>query len=192
MPPIDPRSLIQMISFEDQANVNQVAGFTRSTTWLQNVTWLDAPLIVTPAATKTAVIAAPNAADYQSLQDAIAWNSTHAMTPLSTKLPKAVEKIFFLKAGGQFINQIYLDWNIGVTSTDVQFSFRDNSVTSGDFTNSATGTIPVFAFPNTSTYGGIGRLLQVSLLARGRYMVGMRIVDNSGNWSLYDMQWIVL
>ena len=108
------------------------------------------------------------------------------------KLPKAVEKIMFLKAGEAFVNNIFLDWSAGVTSTDVLFSFRDNSVTSGDFTDAAAGTIPVFAFPSSATYGGTSRRMQITLRRAGRYTVGLRIFDSAGNWSLYEMDWIVM
>ncbi len=112
------------------------------------------------------------------------------MTAQNNQLPIAVQKIMFLKAGTAFVNNIFLDWSPTVTSTDVQLSFRDNSTTSGDFQNSATATVPVFAFSG-ATFGGTARMLQVTLLRTGRFQMCLRIIDNSGNYSMYEMDWIV-
>ncbi len=188
---MDPRTIIQAIAFEDQGGTMQNGAFTRSATWLQNVVWADAPMIVTPFATVPPAVTVPNTQDFISQQIAIAWNASHAMTATNTKLPKAVEKIMYLKAGAAFVNNIFLDWAGVITSTDIQFSFRDNSATSGDFTNSASGTIPVFTFP-TVVFGGTSRRLTVTLLRAGRFSVGIRIFDSAGNWSLYEMDWIVM
>ncbi len=191
METMDPRTFIQTLTFQDQAGTVQPSSFQRSPTWLQNVTWIDPPMIVTPFATAVPTITVQNAQDYESQQIANRWNSSHAMTATSTKLPRSVEKIMFLKAGAAFLNTLYLDWTVGVTSTDIQFSLNMNSVTSGDFTNSASGTIPVFAF-KSATYGGTARSLNVTILRPGRYDVAIRIIDNSGNSSMYEMFWIVL
>ncbi|MDP4198492.1 MAG: hypothetical protein Q8922_00860 [Bacteroidota bacterium] len=113
------------------------------------------------------------------------------MTTNNPQLPLVVEGLMYLKSG-PFTNNIFLDFTGGATSTDVQLGFRDNSYTSGDFTAGATGTIPVFAFPGAPvTYGGTGHILSVTLLKPGRYSMGIRIVDNVGNYSLFPMEWIV-
>ncbi len=148
-------------------------------------------MAVTPSATANAHLFVPNVADFASVAIAAAWNTSHAMTSINTKLPLCVENIMFLKAGGAFVNYIYLDWLGGLTSTDVQFSFRDNSLTDGDFANSATGTIPAFTF-GSSTFGGTSRSLQVTLLQPGDYNVALRIYDSALNYSMYAMHWIVL
>ncbi len=192
MPTLDPRSIVSFISFEDNAGSDQAGVFQRSATWLQNVSWVDAPMIVSPLTPLTTPnLIVPNPQDFQSVQVANLWNSSQAMTSINTRLPKAVEKIMFLKAGLPFINNLYLDWTPGVTSTDVQFSFRDNSLTPGDFLDSTSGTIPAFVFPGTATYGLTARRLRVTLRRRGQFNVGLRILDNSGNYSLYEMIWIV-
>jgi hypothetical protein len=191
-PTQDPRSLIGMISFEDQANAAQAGTFTRSTNWLQAAIWVAPPMKVTPRATlTTAFIIAANPNDFASAEFAAAWNAAHAMTSINPQLPLVAEGLMYLKAG-PFMNMVYLDITGGTTSTDVQISFRDNSYTSGDFTNGAAGTIPVFAFPTTTTYGGTGRALTVTLLKPGRYSMGIRIVDNAGNYSMFPMEWVVV
>jgi hypothetical protein len=114
------------------------------------------------------------------------------MVSPNSKLPLAVKKIVFLKAGMSFDNTIYLDWIGGATSSDVQISFRDNSVTSGNL-DAAGGapTIPVFQFLPTLTYGGTGKKLVVTVLRPGRYTVCLRVLDNGGNYSMFEMEWVI-
>ncbi|MDP4200941.1 MAG: hypothetical protein Q8922_11545 [Bacteroidota bacterium] len=192
MPTMDPRAIVQTISLEDNAGVQQAATFTRSTLWLHAGVWANPPLIVTQSPSVIGSVSVPNTYDYDSIEQAAAWNSLHLMTAPSTGFPLAVEKIMFLKAGSAFLNHIPLDWTGGTTAHDIQFSFRDNSVTSGDFTAGSNGTIPAFAFPTAPTYGGTARDLQVTVLRTGRFSVALRILDIAGNWSLYEMDWIVL
>ncbi len=193
MPPMDPRSIVQTISLQDQGGTMRPASFARSVSWLHAApTWANPPLIVTPFSTAVPNVTVPNTNDFGSVEAAAAWNSLHAMTSTSIFVPIAVEKIMFLKAGTAFVNNIFLDFIGGVTSQDILFSFRDNSVTSGDFTGGGAGTIPVFAFPTAPTYGGTSRNLQVTLLRPGRYSVALRIFDSAPNWSIYEMDWIVL
>jgi hypothetical protein len=113
------------------------------------------------------------------------------MTSISTQLPLAVNALMILKASPKFLNNVFFDFLGGATSTDIPFSFKDNSLTSGDFTNAATGTIPSYSFGST-TFGGTGKMLTVSILTPGRYSVALRIVDNAGGYSLFPMEWIVL
>ena len=187
MPPMDPRSIISSVLFENNASSQSAGTFARSSSWLHASTWVNPPLIVSQT---TSFVICPNVQDFASVEDANTWNGLHLMTAQNNQLPIAVQKIMFLKAGTAFVNNIFLDWSVGVTSTDVQLSFRDNSSTSGDFQNSATATIPVFAFTG-ATFGGIARNLQVTLLRTGRFTVALRIIDNSGNYSMYEMDWIV-
>ncbi|MDP4198704.1 MAG: hypothetical protein Q8902_03940 [Bacteroidota bacterium] len=192
MPPMDPRSIVQTISFEDQAGTMRAASFARSTTWLHAVPWANPPLIVTNFATAVPNVTVPNTNDFDSVEAAAAWNSLHAMTATTPLFPIAVEKIMFLKAGTAFVNNIYLDFSAGITSQDILFSFSENSLTSGDFTGGGAGTIPVFAFPTAPTYGGTARNLQITLLRTGRFKVAFRILDSAANYSTYEMEWIVL
>ena len=193
MQPMVRRGIISFLSFENQAGANQVATFQRSSTWLKTIAWINPPMIVTlPGTGTTGTIVAANIYDYDSVVAANAWNSTHAMTaPNSNMLPFSVQNKMFLKADPRFINNLYLDFTGGATSTDIQFSMRDNSTISGMFEDAALGTVPVFTLPS-STYGGTGRNLQVSLLRTGRLSVAFRIIDNGGNYSMFEMDWIGL
>lgn len=192
MSPIDPRGIIQYAAFENQAGATQIANFARSSNFLQAVTWVNPPMVVTqPGTGTTSFVQATNPQDYDSAVAAGNWSATHAMTVNSAQVALAVQKIMFLKAGIQFINNIYLDFTGGATSTNIQLSIRENSATTGDFQGAGIGTVPVFAFPS-STYGGTGRNMLLTILKPGRFNVGLRIVDNSGNYSIFEMDWIVL
>jgi hypothetical protein len=193
MEPMDPRLVIQKITLDDNTGAAKGATFSRVTSWFQNVTWVNPVLKISDVTSSTTpTIAANSPQDYQSFQEAVVWNSTKSMVATNSKLPLAVKKIVFLKAGMSFDNTIYLDWIGGATSTDVQISFRDNSVTSGNLDPlGGAPTVPVFQFLATATYGGAGRKLTVTVLRPGRYFVGIRVLDNGGNYSMFEMEWIV-
>lgn len=192
MPPTDPRSIISSLSMEDQAGNLQSATFARSSTWLNSSkTWINPPMVVTqPGTSTTSRIMAANPYDFQAVVDATNWNTQHSMTLPTTGLPISVQNIMFLKSDPRFINFFYVDFTGAATSTDIQLSMRDNSTTSGDFQGGPIGTVPVFTL--AGSFGGTGRNVQVSLNAPGRFHVGLRIVDNTGNWSMFEMDWIVL
>ncbi len=188
MPPMDPRSIISAVTFEASGGGQQAGTFARSSTWLHSATWINPPLIVSQSG---ANVTCPNVQDFASVEEANVWNGLHLMTAQNNQLPLSVQKIMFLKSGTAFVNNIFLNWSAGVTSTDVQLSFRDNAATSGDFQNAGSGTVPVFAWSGP-TFGSTARNLQVTLLRTGRFQVALRIIDNSGNYSMYEMDWIVL
>jgi hypothetical protein len=170
------------------------ATFARSSTWLQPGPWGQSPLTVSVGVGTTLPnVTVPNAYDYASIEAANTWNTLHQMTPASpTGLPLPVQQIMFLKAGTAFVNNLFLDWKGAVTSSNIQLSFRDNSTTSGDFTNSGTATVPAFVFPATATYGSTGRNFQVTLLRPGRFNVGLVVFDSTSALSMFEMDWIVL
>ena len=192
MPPMDPRGIISFASLQDHVAAIQIATFTRSSSWLKNTTWINPPMAITlPGPVTTSNIVATSPYDFQSTNAATFWNTTQAMTLPMSGLPISVQNKVFLKAG-PFFNNIFLDFTGGATSTDIQLSMRDNSVTSGNFQDSSSGTIPVLAFPNITSYAGTGRNFQVTLTRTGRFAVALRIIDNSGNYSMFEMDWIVL
>lgn len=190
--PIDPRGIVQSASFMDQAGTYQGASFDHSSTFLKSVTWANPPLSVSPRVTGTIPnVSAVNPADFEAVERAASWTAAHAMASTNSQLPICVQGTFFLIAHPKYFNNLYLDWAAGVTSTDIQLSMSQNSLTSGDFANASLGTIPAFVFPTTATYGGTGRVLQLVLRQKGEYMLGLRIHDSVGNWSMYQMHCIV-
>jgi len=193
-PTMDPRSIIQTASLQDNGGTLRAATFARSSSWLVGGPWV--PSILVPTAAAGALfpnVTVPNAYDYASIEEANAWNTLHLMTPANpASLAPPVTKITYLKAGTAFVNNLYLDFAVGKSSQNILLSFRDNSVTSGDFQNAGTGTVPVFAFPTTATYSGLGKNFQITLLAAGRYTVALLVLDNAGNYSMYEMDWIAV
>jgi hypothetical protein len=103
----------------------------------------------------------------------------------------ATRRMYF-KAGMAFRNSVYFDFIGGKTSQDILLSLRHNSFTSGDFQNAAAGTVPCFQFPTTATFGGAGRALELCFNATGVFDVAMRVLDNAANYSMFEMEWIVL
>ncbi len=183
---MDPRGLISNAGFVSTGGL-----FLRSTTWLQAVTWVAPPMKVSaPGVGTTSNIMAVNPQDFPSIEAAATWNATHAMTTINPQIPLVNEGLMYLHAGSNFYNNIYLDITGGTTLVSVQLSFRDNSYTAGDFTAGATGTIPVFDF-GTGPFMGLGKLFQVTLLQTGRFQMGLRLVDNAGNYSMFPMDWLV-
>jgi hypothetical protein len=98
---------------------------------------------------------------------------------------------YFLKAGNAYITTFFLDWAGGVTSTDVQLSIRDNSATGGNFLNGAAGTVPAFTWSG-NTFGGTSRKLSVCTTGPGRIAMGLRVIDNGGNVSMFEMDWNIV
>ena len=194
MQPMDIRSIVSLASFEDNAAAMHTATFERSLSWLGPGPWSVPPLSVSVGnGPTTPSITVPNAYDYASQQIANVWNASHQMTPIiPTALPLAVQQTAFLHAGAAFVNNLFFDWKVGVTSSSIQLSLRDNSTTSGMFQNGSVGTVPVFLFPGSAIYGGLGRNLQVTLLRTGRFNVAFVIVDSTGATSMFEMDWIVL
>jgi hypothetical protein len=193
MSTMDPRNIIQTASLEDSGGTMRAATFARSQSWLLPGPWIETPINVsTPVGGLIPNVTVPNVYDYASIEAANTWNTLHQMVPVNpSNLPFPVQNIMFLKAGTAFVNNLFVDCKPGVSFTQAMLTFRDNAVTSGDFQNSATATLPVFTFPN-ATYGSTGRNLQVTVLRPGRFNIGLTIIDNSSNLSMFDMEWIVL
>jgi hypothetical protein len=192
MPPMDPRGLISTAALEDSGGTMRSATFARAQGWLLPGPWIQTPLNVsTPTGSLIPNVTVPNSYDYASIEDANTWNTLHQMVAINpSNLPFPVQNTMFLKAGSAFVNNLFIDFKAAVTSVQVMLTFRDNAVTSGTFQNSGTATLPVFAFPS-ATYGSTGRNLQVTALRPGRFQMGLTMIDNSGNVSMFPMDWIV-
>ncbi len=186
-PTMDPRGLVSNTSFSTGPGA-----FLRSTNWLQAVAWVSPPMKVSaPGVGTTSNIMAVNPQDFTSIEAAATWNATHAMTTNNAQLPLVAEGLMFLRSGTNFQNNLFFDITGGTTLVGVQLSFRDNSYTAGDFTAGATGTIPVFDF-GAGPFSGAGKQMTVTLLQPGRFSMGLRLVDNAGNYSMFPMEWIVI
>jgi hypothetical protein len=189
--PQDPRDVLEYIAMYDQAGALVIGKFARSTTWLNNTTWAISPLSFSPlAVNSTPSIAAVNNQDPAAVYEVNKWNNSHMMVTTNNQLPWTVQRMVFVKAGAQFFNTLFFDWPGITTSTDVQVSVRENSATAGDFTNAASGTIPVYIF--TGTFGGTKKGLSFIISRPGRYSLCVRIVDSGGNWSMFELELIAI
>ena len=185
--PVDPRSVISAISFDDNTGVAQPGLFQNSATFLHNTTWQASPLALSAGTGATAPFCAPvTPADYLGISIAQRWQNSHGIIRSNTQLPPTVQKIIYTKAYPRFQTAIFFDWAGGVTSSDLQFSFRDNSAVGGNFITGA-ATVPVFAW-NGPTFGGSARKLIISTVRPGRFVMVLRIVDNAGNWSMFEIE----
>ncbi len=192
MDPLDPRSVISIVSMQDQGGTNRLATFQNSSTFLKLTTWANSPLTPSPVATATTPgVSATSPADFDAVVEAQHWTAAHGMVANNTQLPMTVQRIFFAKARPNFLNNFYFDMPGGVTSTDIQLSFRDNSGVGGNFIDSALGTIPAFCWSG-ATFGGTGRLFQISFNRPGRFYLVLRVIDNTGNYSMFELDFNVV
>jgi hypothetical protein len=176
--PIDPKSVLQY------ATLGVTLGsFTRSTTVLQ-AAWVASTIAPTGNNTKVMSLDTTDAA---TTADANQWTFTHQMTNAAAAIPSAMNKVMFLRAGKIWDNQIELAFG-GSTYDSVQLTFRDNLGTTGQFLNSATGAVPVINFGNGHTGN---KVMHLSIITPGTYSVVLVMVTG-GNWSAYEMEWIVL
>jgi hypothetical protein len=191
MQPMDPRSIVSFALLDDNTGISRTGVFLNSATF-NNATWAASPLTLSPIATATTPSCQPvNPTDFDSIYIAQSWTASHGIiAPNASQLPATVSKIMFFKAGGRFITIIYLDWAGGVTSTDIQLSMRDNTVVGGNLIKSQS-TVPVFSFTG-NTFGGTGRKLTISSVAPARVPMTLRVIDNSGNWSMFEMDWNIV
>jgi hypothetical protein len=189
--PMDPRAIIQAITLDDDTGASIIPLFMRSTDFIKNTTWATSPLGLSNPATRIPQVLAVNNSDYEAEYVARDWNATHGMVRSNMQLPPTVAKIVFAKAGNRFTNVFWVDWSGASNSTDVQLSFRDNSATSGDFTNASSGSVPVFAWSG-STFSGTGKRLQITFTRPGRFSLVLRVIDGTGSWSMFELEVNVL
>jgi len=192
MQPMDPRSIISFVQFDNNAGGPVLGVFQNSATFLNNTAWVASPLSLSAGTggTSPTCTALAGIQDYQSFVAAQQWINSHGVVRTNTQLPATVQKIIFLKSGNNFLTTFFLDFAGGVTSTDIQLSIRDNSVTGGNFLDSATGTVPAFTF--SGAFGGTSRKLAICTNGPGRVSMGMRVIDNASNWSMFEMDWNIV
>ncbi|MEO6939921.1 MAG: hypothetical protein ABI444_07265 [Candidatus Kapaibacterium sp.] len=192
MPPMDPRAIISFVQLDDNGGLPRNAQFQNSNSFNAPVTWAASPLSLsagTGATLPQCVAVTPQ--DFEATQNAIQWIASHGVVRPNTQVAPSVQKIIFLKAGNAYITTFFLDWAGGVTSTDVQLSIRDNSATGGNFLNGAAGTVPAFTWSG-NTFGGTSRKLSVCTTGPGRIAMGLRVIDNGGNVSMFEMDWNIV
>lgn len=171
LPPADPRSLIA------DAKINGVQGtFTRSTDFL-NPTWVDSPHTIT-----SATCSAHRTDDLQMVADAAMWNFAHQTVNTLTTLAIPMRKVLFLRGYEHWLTMIQIA--VSGNMTNPQISFRDNAASSGDFTGSATGSIPAIRWTGTFT-GTV--MLELTLKQLGRFSMALKSNDTT-NHSMLEME----
>ncbi|MEI8135554.1 MAG: hypothetical protein WCH46_10870 [bacterium] len=176
--PIDPKAILQY------AGLGATLGtFTRSTNILQSA-WGASPLVYIGANTK---VVSYDITDAATTTDALQWTFNHQMVNVGANIPSALNKIAYLRAGAIWDNQVEINFGAS-TYNNVQLTVRDNLATSGQFLNSATGSVPVISFGSGITGN---QVLHVSLLRPGVYSMVLAMVTG-GVWSVFEMEWIVI
>lgn len=120
----------------------------------------------------------------QRVTDADQWNFSHMTRNSSAMLAPPLAKVIFLRGGVAWEMSIPINFG-GATYNDLQLSFRDNAGTRGDYA----GTVPVIAFQGLFTGA---QTLALTLKRPGRISMGLRAIDLSGNWSMFEMEWIIV
>jgi len=176
--PIDPKTIVMF------ATLGATVGtFVRSTNALQS-SWLPSPLAYTGNNTKVSSL---DNTDASTGVDALIWTFNHQMVNTSANIPASLSRVVFLRYGFIWDCQVEINFG-GSTYNNVQLTVRDNLGTSGQFLNGATGSIPVISFGNGITGN---QILHVSLLRPGTYSMVL-IMQTGGNWSAFEMEWIVI
>ena len=132
----------------------------------------------------TPTCAALGADNQQNVADANQWNFSHQTRNASATLALPLQRVIFLRGGTQWEMSIPINFG-GATYSDLQLSFRDNAGTRGDMS----GTVPVIAFSGLFTGS---QTLTVTLKQLGRVNMGLRVIDGSAQWSMFEMEWIIV
>ena len=92
-----------------------------------------------------------------------------------------------MRAGKNWQNKIEIAFGAS-TYNNVQLTVRDNLGTSGQFLNSATGSVPVISFGNGITGN---QVLSLPVLQPGVYNMVL-VMETGASWSAFEMEWIVV
>ena len=157
--------------------------FLRSTSVLQSA-WTASSLAFTGNNT---TVTSTDTTDASTITDAAQWSFTHQMVNVAANIPPAMNKIVFMRAGNPFQNNVEIAFG-APNFNSVQLTFRDNLGTSGQFLNSATGSVPVISFGNGITGN---QVLSLPVLQPGVYSMVL-VMTTGGNWYAFEMEWIVL
>ncbi len=176
--PIDPKSVIMGVSLGANAG-----SFTRSTNALQ-AAWVAPVANYTGSNTK---VNSWDTTDAATGQDAIQWTFNHQMVNVAANIPGALNNVAFLRAGKIWDNQIEFALG-GAANNNIQLTFRDNLGTTGQFLNSATGSVPVISLGNGLNGA---QIMHVTFLQPGIFQMVL-ISQIGANWSAFPMEWIVL
>ena len=113
------------------------------------------------------------------------WNFLHRTSVPSTALAPQLNDVVFLRGGNSWLMTIPI--NLGsLEYPNIQVSFRNDAGTRGD----CSGTFPAILFA-ARNYTGVVELKAV-LGRLGKYIMGIRAVDEFGNSYMYEMTWNIV
>ncbi len=165
--------------------INGVPGvFTRSTNFIGASSWIASPFALQGSLVCTSL----HSDDMLSVANAAQWTVAHQGINTSSSTPPPIRKLIFMRGGTEWQNTFSIDLGIGVYS-GLQLSIRENATSAGDFTGTATGTIPVFQFQSGLT-GVVTFSVTVNML--GRFAMVLSAKDGSANYSMFEMEWHVV
>lgn len=103
------------------------------------------------------------------VEEAAQWTLAHQGGNFNATTAPPLRRVLFLRGGRQWKN--VLNFNLGgITASEVQLSFRDNAASSGNFTGSASGSIPVIKWTGpaavTLLFEQVARLPSILLFHR--------------------------
>ena len=168
-----PRSPFELIA---NAILNSTTGeYLNSTTYANPSAWIDSPFAVNGEPT----VAALGSDNLQNVADAAQWNFTHETWNSSSKLAPPLQNVIFLRGRTHWQNNIPI--NFGSSSyVDIELSFLDNAATRGDYA----GTYPVISWTGSFT-GSV--TLHLTVKTMGQVKLGLRAIDSSGNYSMFEL-----
>jgi hypothetical protein len=177
--PLDPKTIIPYAILGGST----IGTFTRSTNALQS-TWTASSLAFTGNNTQ---LISTDTTDASTEVDAAQWTFTHQMVNVAANIPPSMNKVVFMRAGKNWQNKIEIAFGAS-TYNNVQLTVRDNLGTSGQFLNSATGSVPVISFGNGITGN---QVLSLPVLQPGVYNMVL-VMETGASWSAFEMEWIVV
>lgn len=147
------------------------------------------PWIASPFSYNGLPLCVANESDNQQMvSDAKQWNFQHQTANSSSYMAIPMRKVIFLRAGTQWTNVVSL--SLGPQSyANLQLTFRDNAGTRGDYA----GAYPVIDFSNVGTPFTGNVDLSVILKSIGKVSMVLRGIDIAGpNWSMFEMEWVIV
>ncbi len=185
--PQDPRSILSYATIADSTGAAIVGLFQNSNDFKKTgAAWsTTVPLVYSG----TPAVYSNDPTSALTIQDANEWNFNHQMRTTDTLIPDALQRMVFGRLGPLFGNAFYLTFS--ATIIDIEISFLENFTSGGNFTGGGLGTVPVISFTSANNFSGASRQMQLVFKRAGTYRMAFRLIDNAGNWSVFQTDWIV-
>jgi hypothetical protein len=143
--------------------------------------WINDPFLLASAPTCSAL----GTDNDLMLANAMQWNFLHRTSVPSTTIAPPLNNLVYLRGGNLWMMTVPIQLG-SLNYPDIQVSFRNNAGTRGG----CQGTVPAVSFTARNYTGLID--LRVVLGRLGRYIMGIRAIDEFGNSYMYEMDWNVV